>query len=44
MFSNVDPTGFVVYPDSEKFQMWTPEQRLRHRIGPAVDYYDGELG
>jgi uncharacterized cupin superfamily protein len=43
MFANVDPAGWVVYPDSEKFQMWSPSGRVRHRIGPAVDYYDGEV-
>ena len=42
MFSNVDPTGHVIYPDSNKFQMWGPDGRIRHRIGPEVDYYDGE--
>jgi uncharacterized cupin superfamily protein len=43
MFSNVDPTGWVVYPDSEKFQMWSPSERVRRRIGPEVEYYDGEV-
>ena len=43
MFSNVDPTGWVVYPDSEKFARWSPGSRVRNRIGPVVDYYDGEV-
>jgi uncharacterized cupin superfamily protein len=43
MFSNIDPTGWVIYPDSNKFQMWRPDGRISHRIGPEVDYYDGEL-
>jgi len=43
MWSNVDVTGYVVYPDSEKVGMWNGDQRMRRRLGPEVDYYDGEV-
>jgi uncharacterized cupin superfamily protein len=47
MFSNVDPIGYCVYPDSDKISHWNdssdPKDNVRVRRGENVDYYDGEL-
>jgi uncharacterized cupin superfamily protein len=47
MFSNVEPNGYCVYPDSNKVYHWTdspdPEDSVRVRRGENLDYYDGEL-
>jgi uncharacterized cupin superfamily protein len=43
MWANSDPAGFVVYPDSEKFALWSPQGRMRRRLGAEVEYYDGEV-
>jgi uncharacterized cupin superfamily protein len=43
MWSTQDPSGYCVYPDSEKILYWaegTPSQR--RKIGPALDYYVDE--
>jgi uncharacterized cupin superfamily protein len=42
MWSNVDPSGFVIYPDSNKIATWGPGGRMRKQLGPDADYYDGE--
>jgi uncharacterized cupin superfamily protein len=42
MWSNVDEAGYCVYPDSEKIQRWSPGERVRTRLGPEAEYYDGE--
>ncbi len=43
IFSTVasSPTG-TVYPDSGKFQVRGPGFRARQRLGPELDYWDGE--
>jgi uncharacterized cupin superfamily protein len=43
MWANVDPAGFAVYPDSQKLQLWSPDGRMRRRLGAEAEYYDGEL-
>ena len=41
IWSNRDPVGVSVYPDSNKVGAWPPGKLFR--LGDAVDYYDGEL-
>jgi len=43
MWSNVDPSGFVIYPDSNKIGTWNAGERTRKTIGPDAEYYDGEI-
>ena len=47
MFSNRDPMGYTVYPDSDKVSYWTPSpdpaDNVRVRRGQRLDYFDGEL-
>jgi uncharacterized cupin superfamily protein len=47
MFSNHDPVGYCVYPDSNKISVWTdssdPNDKVRVRRGENLDYYDGEV-
>jgi len=42
MWSNVDPSGYCVYPDSNKMVHWAPGERTRIHRGEEADYYDGE--
>jgi uncharacterized cupin superfamily protein len=43
MFSTQDPSGFCVYPDSQKILYWAEGQpSQRRKIGPALDYYADE--
>jgi uncharacterized cupin superfamily protein len=44
MFSNVSTPAIAVYPDSDKFGVFTgnPEESMFVRRGSSVDYYDGE--
>src|SRR4051794_27126564 len=37
MWSNVDPSGFCVYPDSEKLSTWAGDERKRYKLGPEAD-------
>src|SRR3954468_16388743 len=39
MWANVDPSGFVLYPDSSKIATWGPAGRMRKHLGPDADYY-----
>src|SRR3954471_17081850 len=32
MWSNVDPSGFVIYPDSSKIATWGPGGRMRKQL------------
>jgi uncharacterized cupin superfamily protein len=41
IWSNRDPVGTSVYPDSNKVGAWPPGKLFR--LGDAVDYFDGEL-
>lgn len=45
MYANLKETGAVVYPDSDKISVWTPnaEDNLRFRRTSAVGYWDGEV-
>jgi uncharacterized cupin superfamily protein len=48
MWSNTDPIGYVVYPDSNKISHWNDssdpaDNSIRVRRGEKLDYYDGEL-
>jgi uncharacterized cupin superfamily protein len=42
MWATVDTSGYCVYPDSEKITYWSRGERRRIRVGPELDYYDGE--
>ncbi|MGZ4389740.1 MAG: cupin domain-containing protein [Gaiellaceae bacterium] len=43
LLSTVEPgLSATVYPDSEKLGLGGPGVRMRMRIGPELDYWDGE--
>ena len=43
MWSTQDPSGYCVYPDSEKILYWAEgTSSQRRKIGPALDYYVDE--
>jgi uncharacterized cupin superfamily protein len=42
MWSNVDPSGYCVYPDSDKITYWAPGERKRIHRGAEATYYEGE--
>jgi uncharacterized cupin superfamily protein len=44
MWSNVDPSGYCVYPDSDKITYWAPGERKRIHRGAEAAYFDNEPG
>jgi uncharacterized cupin superfamily protein len=42
MWSDKDPGGYCVYPDSNKIGIWAPGEHRRFIIGEAAEYYVGE--
>ncbi|MBE2319116.1 cupin domain-containing protein [Solirubrobacter sp. CPCC 204708] len=45
MWSTKDRAGYCIYPDSDKVFLFREGGKgRRHRLGPELDYYDGELG
>ncbi|HEY4348447.1 MAG TPA: cupin domain-containing protein [Gaiellaceae bacterium] len=46
MYANLTKIGAVVYPDSDKLAVWTPdsENNLRFRRSTHLGYWDGETG
>ena len=42
MWANSDPSGYCVYPDSDKMTYWAPGERVRIHRGAEAAYYDNE--
>jgi len=42
MWANHDPSGYCVYPDSNKITRWAPGESPRNHLGPEAEYYDNE--
>ena len=42
MWANSDPSGYCVYPDSDKITYWAPGERKRIHRGAEAEYYDNE--
>ena len=42
IWSNRNPVGVSVYPDSNKMQFGNGRERAMIRLGENLDYYDGE--
>ena len=42
MWANSDPSGYCVYPDSDKITYWAPGERTRIHRGAEAAYYDNE--
>jgi uncharacterized cupin superfamily protein len=42
MWANSDPSGYCVYPDSNKMTHWAPGERKRIHRGPDSSYYENE--
>ena len=42
MWANSDPSGYCVYPDSDKITYWAPGERKRIHRGADAEYFDNE--